>query len=150
MNKEFEKALNYALKMDSLEEMTKLFTSPSGFFIENGKGAFAKVQSIPNATVQDIVALVSKPKVEYQLNEDEFNRVRHVAFGMGCGINKGGRLAIVKDLNDAMEDRGYQFHEIKAPNNRDISKMLHACVVHHRKQQQEHSQNAAPTAPRMR
>lgn len=150
MNKEFEKALNHALKMDSLEEMMKLFTSPSGFYIENGKGDFAKIQSIPNATMQDIAALVSKPKVEYQLNEDEFNRVKHVAFGMGCGINKAGRLAIVKDLSDAMEDRGYQIHEVKTPNNRDISKVLHACVVHHRKQQQELGQNAAPTAPRMR
>ncbi|MCY9860955.1 hypothetical protein OTK49_00170 [Vibrio coralliirubri] len=150
MNKEFEKALNYALKMDSLDEMTKLFTSPSGFYIDNGKGGFAKIQSRLSVVVNDIADLVSKPQVEYQLTEEEFNRVRHVASGMGCAINKGGRLAVIKDHNDAAEERGYQIHEVKTPNNRDISKVLHACVVHHRKQQQDLNQGATPAKPRMR
>ena len=145
MSQEFIKSLKVALSLDAIDFAKELFSSPSGFFIQIGADQFAKIKGGHDLINSDINALVKKPDVEYSLNADEFIRVKDVAAGMGCGVNKVGKLNLIgddeKNFENAVHDRGYQVFEVRTPNGADVSKMLAACVVHSRKQEQSNTMN---------
>ncbi|KDM90844.1 hypothetical protein [Photobacterium galatheae] len=141
MNQDFIQSLKIAISLDSIDFAKDLFSSPSGFFIQFGEDQFAKIQGGNDLFHTDIHALVQNPNIEYSLSSSEFLRVKDVAAGMGCGVNKTGKINLIGDdeqnFENAKNDHGHQVFEVKSPNGVDISKMLAACVVHGRKE--EHS-----------
>lgn len=145
MRQEFIKSLKVALNLDAIDFAKDLFSSPSGFFIQIGSDQFAKIKGGHDLAKSDINGLVKKPNVEYSLSEEEFVRVRDVAAGMGCGVNKVGKLNLIgdddKNFENTINDRGYQVFEVRTPNGVDVSKMLAACVVHSRKQEESINSN---------
>ncbi|ELP5898488.1 hypothetical protein QTV49_000362 [Vibrio vulnificus] len=145
MSQEFIKSLKIALSLDAIDFAKELFSSPSGFFIQIGEDKYAKIKGGNDLIYSDINALVKKPHVEYSLSADEFIRVKDVAAGMGCGVNKVGKLNLIgddeKNFENAVNDRGYQVFEVRTPNGVDVSKMLAACVIHGRKQESKKTIN---------
>lgn len=145
MKKEFIESLKIAISLDTIDFAKSLFSSPSGFFIKVNNDKFAKIQGRNSIDPTTLGNLVVKPPVEYYLSSSEFHETKSFASGMGCGVNRVGKLSRI-DINDkvggtnfinAMNNKGMEVFEIRSPSNSDISKLLAANTIRLRKVQAE-------------
>ena len=117
MSRKVEDMISLALELDYLDSVRDLLALPSGFFIETVNG-YSKISGGHSFSVSGESVDISNLPIEYTLNEKDFDRVKLIANGLGCGVNNIG------NLNYRTTEKNNLIYEIRTPTGKDISNIL--------------------------
>ena len=116
MSKEFDEMLDLALELDYLDAVKSLLSHPSGFFIKTQDG-YSKISGGHSYSVSDKHININNLPIEYTIDKTEFDKIRLIAGGIGCGINNLGELYYKGNGENCI-------YEIRSPTGKDISNIL--------------------------